>query len=236
MFCVWLTQLHFANYMRASLIVSTYIDERIHCEHIYIYIYIYIYVLCSLVTLSWRAAQANKQLPFPDHSSAAKYQPAAKAPQLHPHQPDHPPPRFAPPPVEQASAAAPHGAASSSSGNNMPIPPPPQVPPPVNLGPGLQLVGQQSVNGFAMQAYGQGMFQMSAYMLQTLAREFGQQMRESRQPALAYQAPPLMPQPMPPQSSCSSSTASEEEPVEVQDEGAGKDDEAFFVFAAMHVC
>jgi len=54
----------------------------------------------------------------------------------------------------------------------------------------MHLVGQAQVNNFAAQSYGQGMFQMSAYLLQTLAREFGQQMR-ALPPALpAITAPP----------------------------------------------
>ena len=79
------------------------------------------------------------------------------------------------------------------------------------------------------------MFQMSAYMLQTLAREFGQQMREAR--SLAPLAPPALPPPPTPSSSDSASDAPPENIADAKkDDEAGKDDEAFFVLAAMHVC
>lgn len=64
----------------------------------------------------------------------------------------------------------------------------------------MHLVGQAQVNSFASQSYGQGMFQMSAYLLQTLAREFGSQLRAMPQAAITAPQPagPLAEPPGPP--------------------------------------
>ena len=98
----------------------------------------------------------------------------------------------------------------------------------------MHLVGQAQVNNFAAQSYGQGMFQMSAYLLQTLAREFGQQLRQlppalpaitAPPPAVAQPAPAVA-QPVPgtPCQSLHSSSASSCSGPEFQSEDVGSED------------
>jgi hypothetical protein len=97
----------------------------------------------------------------------------------------------------------------------------------------MHLVGQAQVNNFAAQSYGQGMFQMSAYLLQTLAREFGQQLRQlppalpaitAPPPAVAQPAPAVA-QPVPgtPCQSLHSSSASSCSGPEFQSEDVGSE-------------
>ena len=117
-------------------------------------------------------------------------------------------------------------------------------------------MGQAQVNNFALQSYGQGMFQMSAYLLQTLAREFGHQMRshsnstsglvvgaQPQQPAIAG-GPVAGPPSSCPSESCEEESEEEEEedeappPPELPVRRPAKDraQQACFCACYMHVC
>ena len=118
--------------------------------------------ICFL-QLSWKANKEGRPLPFPDHHSAARFGgriPAAGG------QVDRDTVAPFTPEWDQGYEPADTGGASSSSA----IPVPPTMPQlPVNTV--AQVVSPLEQQQAAMQMYGWGMMQSSAYLIQTVMRE-----------------------------------------------------------------
>ena len=229
---------------------------------------------CISTKLSWRAHQADQELPFPEHHSASRFHPSRRDRTIR-DLPASPQPKNAPPRrfqeggssasgLDRSAATTPAAAAATPAAAaavppqpappppkmsppafppllptphmpahmQMPIPPPPSIPPPPDVGVGMHLVGQAQVNSFASQSYGQGMFQMSAYLLQTLAREFGSQLRgvpqlaiTAPQPAAEPAGPP--PAAAPPPATPAGTAASASETTEsLSSDGEDEDEES----------